>query len=274
MGGDPVGPVADVGCGRLRDPTAPGLKHPVPARRHAVGVGTDEAVQGVVQRQHIAGPGFGEPARDHRLQACRLLLRQVVHFVEVLVQVVEFPPVGIEVGSGLVPGHRLPALVPEASVAEHLEVLGALSGGLGARIEGIGETRALDGLLGDAVDRGRCLDAGDLEHGGRDVADMVELVTDFAALPDARRPVHDERIPHPSAVGVLLVALERGVAGHGPAQGVVVVEVGLTDRVNVLQVLGQGVADAVEVAEGVHRAKGRALLAGAIVRDQGDQGVL
>ena len=86
--------------------------------------------------------------------------------------------------------------------------------------------------------------------------------------------MHDERIPHPSAVGVLLVALERGVAGHGPAQGVVVVEVGLTDRVDVLQVLGQGVADAVEVAQGVHRAEGRALLAGAIVRDQGDQGVL
>ena len=159
-------------------------------------------------------------------------------------------------------------------MAEHLEILGALSGGLGARIEGIGEARALDGLLGDAVDRGRCLDARDLEHGGRDVADMVELVTDLAALPDARRPVHDERIPHPSAVGVLLVALERGVAGHGPAQGVVVVQVGLADGIDVLQVLGQGVADAVEVAEGVHRAKGRALLAGAIVRDQGDQGVL
>ena len=96
VGGDPVGTVADVGCGRLRNPTAPGLKHPVPAGRHAVRVGTDEAVQGVVQRQHVAGPGFGEPARDHRLQACRLLLRQVVHFVEVLVQVVEFPPVSVE----------------------------------------------------------------------------------------------------------------------------------------------------------------------------------
>ena len=49
---------------------------------------------------------------------------------------------------------------------------------------------------------------------------------------------------------------------------------GLTDRIDVLEVLGQGVPDAVEVPKGVHRAEGRAFLAGAVVRDQGDQGVL
>ena len=274
MGVDPVGPVADVGGRRLRDAPAAGLEHPAPAGRHAVRVGADEAVQGVVQGQDVAGPGFGEPARDHRLQARRLLPGQVVHLVEVLVQVVKLPRVVGEVGPGLVPGHRLPALMPEAPVAEHFEVLGPLAGGLVAATEGVGEAGPLDGLLGDAVDLGRGLHARHLEYGRRDVADMVELVADLAALPDPRRPVHDQRVADPAAVGVLLVALERGVAGHGPAQRVVVVEVGLADGVDVLEVLGQGVAHAVEVAQGVHRAEGRALLAGAIVRDQGDQGVL
>ena len=164
--------------------------------------------------------------------------------------------------------------MPDAPVPQHLEILGALLRRLVRIAEGIGDAGAFDGLLDDAVDLSRRRDADDLEHGGGDVAHMVELVSHAPALRDSGRPVHDERVAHPPAVGVLLVALERGVAGHGPAQGVVVVQVGLADGLDVLQVLGQGVADAVEVAQGVHRTKGRALLAGAIVRDQGDQGVL
>ena len=92
-------------------------------------------------------------------------------------------------------------------MAEHLEVLGPLAGGLGTLIEGVGEAGPLDGLLGHAVDLCRGLYARHLEYGGRDVADMVELVADLAALRDPRRPVHDQRVADPAAVGVLLVAL-------------------------------------------------------------------
>ena len=51
---------------------------------------------------------------------------------------------------------------------------------------------------------------------------------------DPPRPVHDERDVDPALVGVLLVPLEGGVAGLGPAPRVVGVAVGPADVVDPL----------------------------------------
>ena len=80
---------------------------------------------------------------------------------------------------------------------------------------------------------------------GRDVDHVVELVAQAPrAVGDARRPVHDERHVHAAFVGVLLVPLERRVAGLGPAPGVVGVAVRSADVVEALHRLVGRLEDA------------------------------
>ena len=63
---------------------------------------------------------------------------------------------------------------------------------------------------------------------------------------DPGRPVHDQRVAHAAAVGVLLVPFQRRVAGLGPAPGDVAVAVGAADVVQPLHRLVDVLADAVE----------------------------
>ena len=70
-------------------------------------------------------PGLDPPALDHLRQLARLLRREIARFAPVLLDVVELPAILVESGVRLVPRHRLPAVVPDAAVAEHLEVLAA-----------------------------------------------------------------------------------------------------------------------------------------------------
>ena len=273
LGGDGIRAVADVRCGRAGDSPGAGPQLPMRPRGNAVGIGADEAVHGVVHRQHLVGARLGEPAADHLGQLLGLFRAEVVQFVEVFVQVVELPLVGIEGGAGLMPGDRLPASVPDAAMAEHLEILALLLRWLVRCGEAVGETGPFKRLLGDPTDRGRWPDAGQFEDGRSDVRDVVELLADAAPVHDQLRIVDDQRVANAAAVGVLLVALERRVAGHRPAQGIVVVQVALADLVDVGEVLFQRVAHAVEVAQRIDGAEGRALLACAVVRDQGDDRV-
>ena len=75
-------------------------------------------------------------------------------------------------------------------------------------------------------------------------------------------------------MGVLLVPLEGGVAGLGPAPRVVGVAVGPADVVDPLDRLVRRLQDHVEVLHLVHDAELAALLAGAVVRQQHDDGVV
>src|SRR5664280_1108861 len=136
---------------------------------------------------------------------------------QVLGEMVELPLVVLEGDARLVAGDRLPPVGVDAPVAHHLEVLDMLVGGGIGGVERVGEgdTRKRDLL--EAPVGGGCLDAEGLVDGGDDVVDVVELVTQGAGAGDALGPVDDQRHVHPSLVGVLLVPLERGVAGLGPA---------------------------------------------------------
>src|SRR5437762_1903800 len=77
----------------------------------------------IVQRQHAVAPGLDPPQINHLPQLVRLLVRKIVAFREILVDVVKLPLVGFERHIRLVIGYGLPAIGPDAAMAEHLEIL-------------------------------------------------------------------------------------------------------------------------------------------------------
>src|SRR5262249_17109040 len=161
----------------------------------------------------------------------------------------------------------LPAVGPDAAVAEHLEVLHLLRGRRLLRIsgEGVSEAGAVNCHLRHAVDRCRFGDADGLENGWRDIRDRVELTTDAALLADALRPVYDQRIANAATMGVLLVALARRVADLGPAPGIVVETLRRADVIDRRHAFVDRLRTAVEEARVVDHAARAALLAGAVV---------
>ena len=126
----------------------------------------------------------------------------------------------------------------------------------------------------DAVDRLGRLDADDLEQGRREVAGVAELVAQLALGGDALAPGHDQRIADAAAVGVLLVAAQRRVGGHRPAQREVGMGVGPADVVDARDLLLDRLALQVVGAHGVDHAERPALLAGAVVGHDHDQRVV
>jgi hypothetical protein len=74
-----------------------------------------------------------------------------------------------------VAGDRSPALVVDAAVAEHLEVLRLARLGSGWVVEAVGHAHAVQRHLLDAVDERRLGQTGCVEDGCGDVDDVVEL---------------------------------------------------------------------------------------------------
>src|SRR5271165_4761128 len=162
----------------------------------------------------------------------RHLLGKVVRLAPILVRVVKFPNVVVE-GYGLsayehpwrpVLCHRGPALVIDAAVAEHLEVLRLMPlRGLGV-IERIQHAHALDWALLYAIDRNRFGQPCRLENRGRDIDDMVELRADFALRFNAIRPRYDGAVTRPAPVrSDLLRPPVRRVHRVRPADRIVVI---------------------------------------------------
>ena len=178
---------------------------------------------------------------------------------EVLVQVVEFEHlvverVGIGGAEGLPRGAvhlgaQQPAFVIQGPLAHHLEVLGLVPGRfLGVLgIEGVGEARAFDGRLLDAVHRFGRGDAGDLEDGRHHVNDVHELLAESALVLDVARPGDRHALPDAAELrGVLLEPGERRIKGPGPARRHVIVGLLRAPNVVPLHLLLDGHGDAVE----------------------------
>ncbi len=136
------------------------------------------------------------------------------------------------------------------------------------------EAHALDRRLGHAANDRRRLDAERVEHGRHHVDRMRVLMPDLALGLDPLRPVHEERIGHAAAKGLALPALERRVAGEGPAPGVVVEVFRPAEVVERREVLLQIVRHVVEELVLVGRAGRAAFRAGAVVGDEHDQRVV
>src|SRR5260370_14318199 len=113
---------------------------------------------------------------------------EVVRLAPVFAGVVELPLVVVECRGyltyedpwRLVSRYRGPALVVDAAVAEHLEVLCLmLLGSLGI-VEGVRHADAFDRVLLDSVDEDRLGKAGHFQDGWRDVDHIMELGAEVA----------------------------------------------------------------------------------------------
>ena len=115
--------------------------------------------QVVVERQHVVAHRLHEPQALQLVELLGHLLREVVRLAPVLCGVVEFPDVVVESRDflaekkprRLVPGDRGPALVVDAAVAEHLEVLRLMPVRRIGVVERVQHADALDRLLLHAV---------------------------------------------------------------------------------------------------------------------------
>ena len=260
----------DVGYGRVVDKHLARGRPPRPPRR-------PERLRGraVVQRQHAVHLRLLPPQLDHRLQTLRMLLGEVVGFGKILVEVIELPLVVIVPGrTRHMPHHGLPAVLPDAAMPEHLEVLDAsrrccVGGG-----QRRGERGAVQRHLRHAVVlRGR-LGAGELEDRRHDVDRVTEGTADGPYPLQRTRPVDDQRVAHTAAVGVLLVPLERRVADLRPAPGNVGVALWTADVIEPLHRLVDIFDHAVEPPHLVENAGRTAFLAGAVVRHDDEERIV
>ena len=119
------------------------------------------------------------------------------------------------------PRHRLPAVLPDPAVADHLEILRLLSGRSLRLVQRIGEARPAHGQLAAPAVALRRFRAQRLQHRRQHIRHMVKLMPHPAPLRNALRPMHDQRHPHPAAVRVLLVPLQRRIARLRPAPRIV-----------------------------------------------------
>ena len=148
-----------------------------------------------VQREDLVLLRFRDEHLPHLLHLLRVLRGDVVGLAEVLVQVVELEHLVVQrIGVGRTEGlprravdlgAQEPAVVIERPLAHHLEVLRLVARRrLGIlRVEGVGEARALDRRLLDAVDDLRRADAGGLEDRRHDVDHVDELLAQGRPCP-------------------------------------------------------------------------------------------
>ena len=191
------------------------------------------------------------------LQLVRHFRREIVGLRVILGQVVKLPLVFIRRGQRRVQYPRsmrrcrvgVPALVIDAAVGDHFEVLGlACRGRVGVRlVEGVDHAHAFDRFLLDSVDYLRCLDTRRFQDRGHDVDDVVELVAHAANVLDAVRPRDRQALARAAEVrGDLLGPLERRVECPRPRDSHVRVGRRRTPGVVELELLGNGeVQDAV-----------------------------
>ena len=159
-------------------------------------------------------------------------------------------------------------------MAHHLEVLHPRVARHLGRVEGGRHRHAGDRELVDtAVGRGR-LRTDQFVDRRDDVGHVLELVAQSAAIGDTVRPVDDQRHVDATLVGVLLVPLERGVAGLRPTPRIVGVAVGAADVVETRDRLVGRLDQQVEVLHLVQYAERSTLLARAVVREEQEQRVV
>ena len=175
----------------------------------------------VVQRQHPVASRFNPPEIDQRPQTLWFLRRQIAALREILIEVIQLPFVVLEIGPCAMPRHRLPAVLPDPAVADHLEILRPLPGRSLRLVQRIGEARPAHRQLAAPAVALRRFRAQRLQHRRQHIRHVVKLMPHPAPLRNPLRPMHDQRHPHPAAVRVLLVPLQRRVARLRPAPRIV-----------------------------------------------------
>src|SRR5207248_11210482 len=100
----------------------------------------------------------------------------------------------------LVPRHRGPALVVDAAVAEHLEVLRLMAFSRIGVVERVQHADTLDGALLNSINRHWLRESCRLENSRCDIDDVVKLPTHLTLGRNAFGPVYDGAIARAAPV--------------------------------------------------------------------------
>ena len=124
MGFDGVAAAAHVGRDVGRHVPHAGVKDKMAARAlEARGVLGKARPEPVVERQHVVLLGLAPPHLYQFRQPLRLARGEIVDFGKIPFEMKQLPFVVLERRARRMIGDRLPAAVPEAAMAEHLEIL-------------------------------------------------------------------------------------------------------------------------------------------------------
>ena len=192
----------------------------------------------IVEREHVVFRGLDQEQALQIAQLVGLVVGKVIGLGPV-VRSIELPDVVVEGGrlgrdpGDAVPRHSGPALVVDAAIAEHLEVLGRVPIGGAGVVERVGHRHAFERPLLHAVDAQWCRKARSLEYRRSDVDHVVELRADLATCVEAGGPVHDRAIPGTAPMGGdLLRPLVGRVHRVSPPDCVVVERIGRAEVVD------------------------------------------
>ncbi len=158
--------------------------------------------ESIVERQHVVLHGFDQPELLQLVQDVWMLLGQILRLRPVLRRVVQLPDIVVECDRLDLPclprcavlGDGRPALVVDAAIAEHLEVLGFMPICRPRIIERIGHAHAFQRTLQHAIHHQGLRQSGNLENRGGYVDHMMKLRTDLTLGFDTLRPVDDRAI--------------------------------------------------------------------------------
>src|SRR6267142_4248713 len=121
---DGVAPAAHVGRDVGRHMPHAGMEGELVARAvEPRGVFRKARPKTVVKRQYVVFFGLAPPQLDHVGQPRRLLRREIVDLGKIAVEMEQLPLVVLERRPWGMKGHRLPAVLPDAAMSEHLKVL-------------------------------------------------------------------------------------------------------------------------------------------------------
>ena len=124
MGLDGVAAAAHVGRDVGRHMAHAGMEHEIVAGAlEARGILRKARGEAVVERQHVVLLGLAPPYLDHLGQPLGLPCREIVDLGEIPVEMKQLPFVVLERRARRMKGDRLPAALPKAAMAEHLEIL-------------------------------------------------------------------------------------------------------------------------------------------------------
>src|SRR5262245_36322236 len=161
----------------------------------------------------------------------------------------------------------------ESAIAEHLEVLGVLLTWIVGVLttESIGQTHALDWLLGHAVRHGWFGDAHDLKDRRQNIDGVMELGTDLAGVFNALGPGDDHAIARAAEMrGDLLGPLERRIASPSPAYRIMRRSAWQPELVDAVQHLLEGRLEPIKRHDLVGGTRQRTLGARAVIADDVD----
>ena len=139
-----------------------------------------------------------------------------------------------------------PALLVDAPVARHLEVLRGVARLRLGFIQGVQHAHAFEWFLLDAIHDARLGHTDYLQHRRRNIDHVHPLRTQAALLRDALRPMDHHRLADAAVRGHLVPPPKRRRAGKSPAIVVQNMGFGAADLVEVLQRNVQGLGQPVE----------------------------